>query len=129
MHVGGSMRLADQRPLGESAQPEPGFPFRYCLLPNEDMQNYLGATGGQLFNQDHFDKTALKDAFGSRQSEIALALKPNDFPRIAMSRPDIIGDDRLRFMKDGATHMGSMVGVCEDLPQRDNRVELEDRKE
>ncbi len=34
---------------------------------DEDMQNYLGATGGQLFNQDGFAKE--KGAFGSHQWE------------------------------------------------------------
>ena len=90
----------------------------------DDMQNYLGATGGQLLCQDHFAKDAVAGAFGSRQWEIALALKPNDLLGIAMSQPQIIGPELGKFMKAGATHLGSMVGVCEDLPARDNRVGL-----
>lgn len=88
------------------------------------MQNYLGATGGQLLCQDHFPKDAIAGAFGSRQWEIALALKPNDLLGIAMTRPEIIGPELGKFMKAGAAHLGSMVGVCEDLPAMENRVGL-----
>lgn len=94
-------------------------------LFNEDMQNYLGATGGQLLCQDPFDKRGDPDgAFGSRQWEIGLALKPNDLLGIAMSRPEIFGDQLDAFMRDGAKHMGSMVGVCEDEPLWENRIAL-----
>ena len=101
----------------------------FGMFPDEDMENYVGATGGQLLCQDRFPKTAVPGAFGSRQWEIALALKPNDILGIAMSRPQIIGEDLVRFMKQGAKHMGSMVGVCEDLPDRENRVELDEKKD
>jgi choline dehydrogenase-like flavoprotein len=90
----------------------------------DNMQNYLGATGGQLICQDHFAKDKVPGAFGSRQWEIAQALKPNDLLGIAMSRPDIIGPELGKFMKQAATHLGSMLGVCEDLPNEENRVRL-----
>jgi choline dehydrogenase-like flavoprotein len=94
-------------------------------LFNEDMQNAIGATGGQLLCQDPFDKKSdPSGAFGSRQWEIGLALKPNDLLGIAMSRPDIFGKGLHDFMVDGARHMGSMVGVCEDEPLYENRVDL-----
>lgn len=99
-------------------------------LFNEDMENYLGATGGQLLCQDTFDKKGdPSGAFGSRQWEIALALKPNDLLGIAMTRPDIFGKQLHDFMLDGARHMGSMVGVCEDEPVRENRVERATQKD
>lgn len=91
----------------------------------DEMQNYLGATGGQLMCQDALTKTGNpNDAFGSRQWEIGLAIKPNDLLGIAMSRPDIFGDDLHQFMQDGARHLGSMVGICEDQPLPDNRIGL-----
>ena len=90
---------------------------------DEEMQNYLGATGGQLFNQDRFQKD--KGAFGSQQWEIALALKPNDLLGIAMSRADFFGAELHRFMKEGARGLGTMVAVCEDLPLEKNRIELD----
>src|SRR5690606_4211890 len=94
-------------------------------LFKEDMQNYLGATGGQLLSQEAFGKKSdPSGAFGSRQWEIGLALKPNDLLGIAMTRPDIFGKDLHAFMIDGARHMGSMVGVCEDEPLYENRIAL-----
>ena len=98
-------------------------------LFEEDMQNYLGATGGQLFCQDTFDKEGDAGAFGSRQWEIALALKPNDLLGIAMTRPDIYGEALHGFMQEAAHHMGAMVGVCEDQPQPQNRIELSSQKD
>lgn len=91
---------------------------------DEDMQNFMGATGGQLLCQDAYGKKSDPGgAFGSRQWEIGLALKPNDLLGIAMSRPDIFGDELHKFMVKGARGMGSMVGVCEDEPMRENRIE------
>jgi choline dehydrogenase-like flavoprotein len=94
-------------------------------LFKEDMQNSMGATGGQLLCQDPFDKKSdPSGAFGSRQWEIGLVLKPNDLLGIAMTRPDIFGSKLHDFMLEGARHMGSMVGVCEDEPLYENRVDL-----
>lgn len=99
-------------------------------LFDEDMQNYMGATGGQLISQDAYGKQSDPGgAFGSRQWEIGLAVKPNDLLGIAMSRPDIYGDALHAFMQDGARSLGSMVGVCEDEPLLENRIELATRKD
>jgi choline dehydrogenase-like flavoprotein len=93
-------------------------------LFQEEMQNHLGATGGQLLCQEAFDKKSdPSGAFGSRQWEIALALKPNDLLGTAMARPDVFGKQLHGFMVDAAHHMGSMVGVCEDEPLYENCVE------
>ena len=90
----------------------------------EEMQNYLGATGGQLLCQDAYGKTSDPGgAFGSRQWAIGLALKPNDLLGIAMTNPSVFGVDLHKFMQDGARFMGSMVGICEDQPLEDNRIE------
>ena len=91
---------------------------------DKDMQNYLGPTGGQLLNQDHFGKNATPDALGSRQWMIAQALKPNDLLGIAMSRPDIIGPALAPFMHKAARGLGNMVALCEPLPDAANRVTL-----
>jgi choline dehydrogenase-like flavoprotein len=99
------------------------------LFP-EEMQNYLGATGGQLLCQDPFAKKSDPGgAFGSRQWEIALALKPNDLLGIAMTNPGVFGSELHQFMQDGARFMGSMVGVCEDQPLEQNRIELDVQKD
>lgn len=96
---------------------------------DEEMQNYLGATGGQLLNQDRFAKTANGGAFGSRQWEAGLALKPNDLLGIAMSRPELYGAELDKFMHEGARGLGSMVGVCEEQPIPENRIELSSEKD
>lgn len=98
-------------------------------LFKEEMQNYMGATGGQLFCQDPYGKESDKDAIGSRQWEIGLALKPNDMLGVAMTRPDIFGSELHKFMEDGVHHMGSMVGVCEDEPLYENRIEPASEKD
>jgi choline dehydrogenase-like flavoprotein len=90
----------------------------------EEMQNSVGATGGQLLCQDPYPKKGDPGgAFGSRQWEIGLMLKPNDLLGIAMANPTIFGADLHKFMQDGARFMGSMVGVCEDQPVAENRIE------
>jgi len=99
-------------------------------LFNEEMQNFLGATGGQLICQDAFGKQSdPAGAFGSRQWEMGLALKPNDLLGIAMTRPDIFGAHLHGFMLDSAHHMGAMVGVCEDEALPQNRIELASEKD
>jgi len=95
----------------------------------EPTNCFFGATGGQLFNQDAFDKSSDPGAFGSRQWEIGLATKPNDLLGIAMSRPDLYGAKLHEFMHDGARHLSAMVGVCEDQPNITNRVELSNKKD
>jgi choline dehydrogenase-like flavoprotein len=96
----------------------------------DDMQNYVGATGGQLLCQDPYHKKSDPGgAFGSRQWEIALALKPNDLLGIAMTNPGIFGPPLREFMQAAARHMGSMVGVCEDQPMPENRIELATQKD
>ena len=95
----------------------------------EQTHSYYGTTGGQLFNQDRFDKTYTKNGFGSQQWEIALATKPNDLLGVCMSRPDLYGSALHEFMQKGVKHLGAMVGVCEDQPQLTNRVELSDKKD
>ncbi|MDA0824011.1 MAG: GMC family oxidoreductase [Proteobacteria bacterium] len=100
----------------------------YGMFPQE-TNSFFGATGGQLFNQDAFAKDSDAGAYGSRQWEIGLATKPNDLLGIAMSRPDIYGEALHTFMHDAARHIGAMVGVCEDQPNIENRVELSSEKD
>jgi choline dehydrogenase-like flavoprotein len=96
---------------------------------DDDIQNYLGVTGGTLLNQDRFEKTQHKEGFGSWQWEIAQALKPNDLLGIAMSRIDLFGNDFKKFMKKASKSLGSMAVVCEDQPMLENRIEMTDKKD
>lgn len=95
----------------------------------EDTECYMGAFGGQLVNQDGYGKDthAQSGAFGSYQWMIGQAVKPNDLLGIAVTRPDLFGNDLHQFMKTSARHFASMTGVIEDLPVADNAVTLSDR--
>jgi choline dehydrogenase-like flavoprotein len=96
----------------------------------ENTQNYLGTAGGQLLCQEAYGKRSNPaGAFGSRQWEIGLMLKPNDILGIAMSNPSIFGADLHKFLQDGSQHMGAMVAECEDQPLLENRIELDSRKD
>jgi choline dehydrogenase-like flavoprotein len=98
-------------------------------LFDADMQNHMGLSGGQLINQDHWDKTSRKEAFGSRQWVAAMALKPNDLLGIAMTRADLFHKDLERFMQRAVRGLGQIVAICEDLPQSENRIELDSKRD
>lgn len=97
----------------------------YGFFDDEETENYLGVSGAQLTNMDYYPKDRNGDgAFGSIQWQVAPTLKPNDLLGVATARADIIGPDLDRFMKRAVHHLAAMYGFCEDLPLRDNRVEL-----
>lgn len=98
-------------------------------LFDEELQNYMGATGGQFLNQDKWRKNGQGEAFGSRQWAIAQAVKPNDFLGIAMSRADLFHKDLQRFMERAVHSMAVMTAITEDQPQRENRIRLAERRD
>ena len=98
-------------------------------LFDEDTQNHMGLSGGQLFNQDHWTKTGREGAFGSRQWEIAMAFKPNDLLGIAMSRADLFHRDLERFMQRAVRGLGQIAAVCEDTPLAENRIEIDGKRD
>lgn len=98
-------------------------------LFDEATQNHMGLNGGQIINQDGFGKLRKGGPFGSRQTIAGLAVKPNDLLGISMTRADLYGRELDEFMHRAATHMGTMVVMCEDQPQRKNRVELAAHKD
>ncbi len=102
--------------------------FTFGLF-DADLQNYMGLSGGQIISHEHWAKTGREGAFGSRQYEAAMALKPNDLLGIAMSRADLFHRDLERFMQRAARGLGQMVAVCEDMPLAENRIELDERRD
>ncbi len=98
-------------------------------LFDEDMQNYMGVNGGQLFSQDRFDKVRKDGPYGSRQWVIAPALKPNDLLGIAMTRADLFGPNLQSFMERSARGLGTIVAISQDQPLPENRIELADEKD
>ena len=98
-------------------------------LFDQDIQPHVGLSGGLLLNQDDWNKEKRGGAFGSVQWEVAQAMKPNDLLGLAMSRPDLFHRDLEAFMQQASRGLAQMVGLCEDLPLRQNRIELSSNKD
>ncbi|MEX3009986.1 GMC family oxidoreductase [Hoeflea sp. TYP-13] len=97
----------------------------YALF-EEETEPYRGIAGGNLFSQEGYDnKIPASGAFGSRTWICGQAAKPNDLLGIAMSRPDLYGQELDAFMRKASRHFGNMVAVCEETPQAENRVILD----
>lgn len=100
----------------------------YGFFDEEETQNYMGVTGAQATNMDHYGKQSLGDgAFGSLQWQLAPTMKPNDLLGVAMARADLFGADLAQFMDRAVHHLAVMFGFGEGLPVLANRVELSDR--
>ncbi len=101
----------------------------YGFFDDVETENYLGVTGAQRTNQDHYAKTSLgSGAFGSLQWQLAPTMKPNDLLGIAMARADLFGKPLAAFMDRAVHHLAAMFGFGEGLPVIDNRVELTTRR-
>lgn len=101
----------------------------YGFFDDVETENYLGVSGAQQTNQDHYEKTSLGDtAFGSLQWQLAPTMKPNDLLGVAISRADLFGKPLQQFMDRAVHHLAVMFGFGEDLPLQENRVELTDRE-
>jgi choline dehydrogenase-like flavoprotein len=99
-------------------------------LYDEDTQCYMGPTGGMLYSSSSGNKTDNPDGvFGSRHWEIGLVLKPNDLLGVCMTAPEIFGDELHTFMKAGSHRMAAMGAICEDMPQTENTITLDSKKD
>jgi len=98
-------------------------------LFDEETQNYLGLTGGQLVSQDSYAKDPQKGYLGSSQWLIANAMKPNDLLGISNTRPDLFGEPLHAFLRDASANLGTMTFVGEALPDADNRLVLSEKKD
>ncbi len=93
------------------------------LFP-EETEPHRGVTGAHLISHDNYCKTSTPGAFGSRQWLIAASIKPNDLAGLAAARMDLNGPALDTFLRRAVRHGANMIGMCEEEPQRDNRVEL-----
>lgn len=94
---------------------------------DEETENHKGVNAGSLMCQDGYRKDARPGLFGSRFWGFGPALKPNDLLGIANTRVDLFGQPLIEFMETKSRRLGVMSAVCEALPQRDNRIELDSR--
>jgi choline dehydrogenase-like flavoprotein len=100
----------------------------YGFFDEEETENYVGVTGAQATNMDHYGKTSLGGgAFGSLQWQLAPTMKPNDLLGVAMARADLFGSELTAFMERAVHHLAVMFGFGEGLPVLENRVELAER--
>jgi choline dehydrogenase-like flavoprotein len=100
----------------------------YGFFDGEETENYMGVTGAQATNMDHYGKESLGGgAFGSLQWQLAPTMKPNDLLGVAMARADLFGPELTAFMDRAVHHLAVMFGFGEGLPLLENRVELSDR--
>lgn len=98
-------------------------------LFDEPTEPHMGVTSATFISQDNYTKTARPGAFGSYQWLIAPAIKPNDLAGLAVGRPDLIGAGLDDFMKRAVKSAGLMVGMGEEMPDPDNRVELSEERD
>lgn len=97
------------------------------LFPDE-TEPHMGVTGAQLTCRDGYAKAGRDGAFGSYQWLIAPAVKPNDLLGIAISRADLYGAALDTFMRRAVRHFGNMLAMGEELPDPENRIELDTRE-
>lgn len=125
-HPNGLGNNSDQ--LGRYLMTHPAHTI-WGLFP-EETQPHQGLSGGQLMSQYGYqNKQQGQGAYGSYQWLIANASKPNDLLGIATSRPDIFGAKLKPFMEKASKHFGTMVGICDDIPNPENRVSLSSNKD
>jgi choline dehydrogenase-like flavoprotein len=98
-------------------------------LFQEETENYMGTTGGQLLSQENYKKDPRRSYVNSSSWLIANALKPNDLLGIVNSRAELFGDALHDFLKTASHRLATMSFVGEDLPAPDNRLVLSDKKD
>jgi len=95
------------------------------LFP-EETEPHRGVTGAHLISHDDYAKTGTPGAFGSRQWLIGPSIKPNDLAGLANANPGLYGKALDTFMQRAVRHAGNMIGMGEEIPDRENRIELGD---
>jgi len=89
----------------------------------------MGTLAPMHWSYDRYGKTTRKDAFGSTLWHCSPAIKPNDIGGIANSRNDLFGQALADFIKKGSKQLSRLQAFCEELPNADNRVELDAKKD
>jgi choline dehydrogenase-like flavoprotein len=93
-------------------------------LFGEETEPHRGVSGAHLISHDDYAKTTTRGAFGSRQWLIGPAIKPNDLAGLANANPGLYGRALDEFMRRAIRHAATMAGMTEEMPNRENRIEL-----
>jgi len=96
---------------------------------DENIENHMGTTGAQLMCQDNYTKDGRKEAFGSITWFIGTALKPSDILGFAGGHGAVFGEALHDFMKKAARGLTRFGAQGEEIPNRENRIELTNRKD
>jgi len=96
---------------------------------DEDTQNYLGRTGGQLISQESYLKDDDRQFKLSKTWRLGPAMKLADLGGIAAARPDLIGNALNTFMSKAATGLVSMSVLSDAIASLENRVELTEERD
>lgn len=96
---------------------------------DEDTDNHMGRTGGQLLSQESYAKAPEKGYVSGFSWRIGHALKLADVGGIVNTRPDLIGDDLTSFMKLAARRMATMNAIADNPALPENRVTLTDERD
>ncbi|MEI6724224.1 MAG: GMC family oxidoreductase, partial [Betaproteobacteria bacterium] len=99
------------------------------MFDEPDIQNYMGVVGPMHWSYDRYGKTTRKNAFGSTLWHCSPAIKPNDIGGIANARNELFGQELVDFIKRGSKQLSRLQAFCEELPNRDNRVDLATQKD
>jgi choline dehydrogenase-like flavoprotein len=88
----------------------------------EDTEPHMGLSAGTLMTQDRTPEGAVTWGIGP-------AVKPNDLIGLASTRPDLFGPALDGFMRRASRHVGVANGICENVGERDSRLEPTGRKD
>jgi len=96
---------------------------------DENIENHMGTTAAQFMCQDNYPKNSHKEAFGSITWFIGTAMKPSDLLGFAGGHGDVFGAPLHDFMKQAARGLTRFGAQGEEIPVRENRIELTDEKD
>lgn len=94
-----------------------------------ETRPWMGISAGQLTYREGYVDRRRPEAFGGYQWQLGPAMKPNDLFGIALSRSDLFGAPLHDFLERASHHLGMMIGFGGGVPERDNRVELDARRD
>lgn len=98
-------------------------------LFDDETNPYMGRSGGELWSQANYENKSANEYVGGFQWSCGASVKPNDLFGVAMTRPDLFGKELDRFLIRASHHIGIATFLGHDIPVRENRVTLSDKRD